>query len=365
MSGDWEDDFGSDWDEAGEDPGEGGDWDEAGDDPFAGEDPPGADDPDDLDAADRARRRSRWTGFPASQPIPSDQGIRARSQRGGFAKHWWASRWIQALEAFMDPGRLQRGRRYARAGQVLALEELRAAVEARVQGSRKAPYRVRIALTPLSDAAWERVALALAESADYAATLLAGAMPEDIEEAFEAAGVSLFPRGAEELDLSCSCPDASRICKHIAAAHFLLGERFDADPWLLFRLRGRDREALTAALRAQAEAGGADPGDPATPDGVLEAAAGPLEEMLDCFWIAGRGLARFGTQLRPPALPHIVLQRLGQPDFMDADIARVLGPAYAAISTGALALGGGSGDGEANGGGGDQLPGEAAPPADQ
>ena len=65
-----------------------------------------------------------------------------------------------------------------------------------MQGSRTRPYRVDVELEPLDDEQWEKVVDALAVRAHFAARLLSGEMPEDIEEAFQAAGVSLFPREA-------------------------------------------------------------------------------------------------------------------------------------------------------------------------
>src|SRR5512147_99971 len=107
-----------------------------------------------------------------SRPIETDDGIKARSRRGAFARNWWATRWIEALERLVDPGRLTRGRSYARKGQVLSIDEIKGAIEARVQGSRSAPYRVRIQLAALTEAEWERVLDALAEQALFTAQLL-------------------------------------------------------------------------------------------------------------------------------------------------------------------------------------------------
>ncbi|NIM07134.1 MAG: hypothetical protein GTN65_16315, partial [Armatimonadetes bacterium] len=59
--------------------------------------------------------------------------------------------------------------------------------------SRRTPYKVSIQVKALSDAQWEKVIDALASQALFTAQLLAGEMPQDIEEAFAAAGVSLFP----------------------------------------------------------------------------------------------------------------------------------------------------------------------------
>ncbi|MGH8909765.1 MAG: SWIM zinc finger family protein, partial [Egibacteraceae bacterium] len=79
--------------------------------------------------------------------------------------------------------------------------------------------------------------------------LLDGQMPEDVDEVLGACGVSLFPRSAE-LTTSCSCPDWANPCKHVAAVHYVLAQTFDADPFLLPRLRDRDQAAMLAGLRA-------------------------------------------------------------------------------------------------------------------
>jgi uncharacterized Zn finger protein len=63
------------------------------------------------------------------------------------------------------------------------------------------------------------------------------------------AGVSLFPAQRIDLTTSCSCPDWANPCKHIAATHYFLGERFDEVPFLLFCLRGRTQEQILQGLR--------------------------------------------------------------------------------------------------------------------
>ena len=53
-----------------------------------------------------------------------------------------------------------------------------------------------------------------------------------------------FPERLKDLKTDCSCPDWSNPCKHIAAVYYLLGEEFDRDPFLIFKLRGMSREEL-------------------------------------------------------------------------------------------------------------------------
>src|SRR2546426_10793961 len=130
---------------------------------------------------------------PPSRPRDVKGGIRARSRRGAFGQSWWARRWIAVLEGLELGGRLGRGRSYARRGQVVSIAIDKGRVEAGVQGSRPEPYQVTLQIETLSAAAWQRAAAALAGEVRFAASLLAGEMPPDVEEAFRSAGLSLFP----------------------------------------------------------------------------------------------------------------------------------------------------------------------------
>ena len=187
--------------------------------------------------------------YPKSTPIQNEGGIKAR--RGGKlgGEHWWAKRWTAVLESFNIGARLGRGRSYARQGQVSSIEIDAGIVIAEVQGSRRDPYVVTIQLRTLSEKEWDRVIIELGARAVFLARLLAGEMPEQIEEATEAAGVNLFPAKSSDLKTDCSCPDWSNPCKHIAAVYYLLGEEFDRDPFLIFALRGMPRDELLERLR--------------------------------------------------------------------------------------------------------------------
>ena len=202
--------------------------------------------------------RSNWSGGfpPASKPRAVAGGLVARSARGAIGEHWWSRRFLEVLESFALGSRLTRGKNYARRGQVLSLEVAPGVVTASVQGSRKTPYKVAIALPAFSELVWAKVEVTLAEQAIHSARLLAGEMPHDLEEVFLAAGSPLFPQRAKDLTLSCSCPDWEVPCKHLAATFYLLAESFDDDPFAILLWRGRRRDALLSRLR---ELRGGDP----------------------------------------------------------------------------------------------------------
>jgi uncharacterized Zn finger protein len=187
---------------------------------------------------------------PPSRPRPVEGGIKARSARGAIARTWWSRRFVAVLEDIGLGSRLQRGRSYARRGQVISFDVEPGSVNAQVQGSRARPYRVRIGIAAFGKSEWARVEVALAENAWYTAKLLAGEMPNDIEDVFTGLGLSLFPSTARELSLDCSCPDFAVPCKHLAATFYLLAESFDDDPFTILAWRGRERDDLLANLEA-------------------------------------------------------------------------------------------------------------------
>jgi len=167
---------------------------------------------------------------------------------------WWVQRWIDLLNSYRFKKRLERGRRYAREGNILSLEYKGSKVTALVQGTADEPYKLSIWLDAFSDEDWNYVIDTLSEEAIYSAQLLAGEMPENIEAVFTANGLSLFPFNLAEVHSKCSCPDPKNPCKHIAAVYYQLGDFFREDPFVLFRLRGRSRDSILEALRQKRQA---------------------------------------------------------------------------------------------------------------
>ena len=216
-------------------------------------------------------------------PIDVKGGIKAGSKRGAFGSNWWAKRWAQTLEDFRLGTRLASGRSYARRGQVMSINVQPGGVTAKVQGSRKRPYDVSIKMQPISPMEWHRLQATMAEQPIIAASLLSGRMPDNIEEYFQALGLSMFPRRHADLRTHCSCPDDSNPCKHIAAVYLLLGEEFDRDPFLILRLRGMDRDKLLGPEfrhSAQTLEGPTLPPAP-LPDDPREFWSNPLKELED------------------------------------------------------------------------------------
>ena len=300
-----------------------------------------------------AGNRSWWAE--SSRPLPVEGGLKARSTRGAIGQSWWSGRFIAVLESIIVGGRLQRGRNYARRGQVISLDVGPGLVSALVQGSRFQPYRVRVGLTAFGKPEWARLERALADSAWYSAKLLAGEMPEDIEDVFGQLGLALFPASSDELAMQCSCPDWQVPCKHIAAVFYLLAEAFDDDPFAILAWRGRDREELLANLHAlrgaASSAAGLGPaagsGRAAGPGAVAGPVAGatpgvPLADCLDSYFAMPGPLPATSPAATSSAalldqLPEVTIAVRGHP------LTDLLHPAYVAFGDAYVAFGDRSG----------------------
>jgi len=273
-----------------------------------------------------------WNYYREDQPIQVKDGIKAKSERGEIGSTWWSKRWIKTLESFSMGTRLTRGRSYARKGQVISIDIEPGIVKAKVQGSMPKPYNVKIRLKPLSDANWEKITGAMASQALFAAKLLAGEMPTNIEEAFHSVHLSLFPTAGSDLETDCSCPDWANPCKHIAAVYYLLAERFDEDPFLIFKLRGRTKEQIISTLRAKRieTLPSESPSSPTNSEAAQTDTSPVLEDALDTFWQAGEGLAAFAVNPTAPRVDKAILKRLGDAPFTidDRNLTAILSKAY-------------------------------------
>ena len=173
-----------------------------------------------------------------------------------FSRTWWGQRFIAALEKIMDSGRLSRGRSYARGGKVKSFEIEDGLIKAQVRGSvnpyfgvyKEPLYIATIEFKSISAANWSAAIAYVASKASLISRLMLKEMPDTIEDAFAKLDLHLLPHSKADFKTSCSCPDWSNPCKHIAGVYYLLAAQLDQDPFLLFELRGLSRESLQKEL---------------------------------------------------------------------------------------------------------------------
>jgi uncharacterized Zn finger protein len=193
-----------------------------------------------------------------------------------MAERQWSEQFLGMLEALRMPAVFAQGRRYARSGQVRDLSISASLASALVLDENGQTYRARIAVRAFSNADWHRIERVLAGQAIYAAKLLAGQLPDDLDQLLAGFGLSLFPDSFADMAIDCSCPSWHSPCRHLAATAYALARSFDTDPFGILTWRGRGRDELLARLRT---ARGAPPPAPAP--------VAPAASTLAGFWTAG------------------------------------------------------------------------------
>ena len=148
------------------------------------------------------------------------------------------------MERYAVDSRCSRGRSYARDGQVVHVEVAPGRISAEVQGGRVKPYLVELLVTPVPAQVWDKVADTLKRNPLMAAKLLAGDLPEEVEQVVSEAGGTLFPNRLRHVRNRCECEDWSNPCKHAAAVYYVVGREFHRDPRLFLSFRGAGRDLL-------------------------------------------------------------------------------------------------------------------------
>ncbi len=253
------------------------------------------------------------------------------------------------------------GLEYARNGQTRTLALEPGWVRGAVQGTVISAYKTSIAMPTLTHAESERVITTMVDQAVYAAKLLAGELPANIEDVFAPLSLRLFPSETGDLTPKCNCrdvapaplpggpqrgsvgvsqfrsapavqpPSASSTpiapptpprggwCKHACCLGYLVAERLMTDPFLIFTLRGLPREELLERLRQRRAVVGAGDGtvpvySPVVP-GVSDVEAPPLEECVEHFWELGAQFEHVDMPVERPEVSHPLLRRLGPSPF--------------------------------------------------
>jgi uncharacterized Zn finger protein len=259
-----------------------------------------------------------------------------------ISREWWVQGWLDLLNSYRFKKRLERARDYARQGNVLSLEFQGPKVIAKVRGREQPEYDVTLGLDPFSDEQWDYVIETLSQQAIFSAKLLAGEMPHNIQDVFTANGLSLFPFSLSEVRSRCSCPDKANPCKHIGAVYYILGDRFEEDPFVLFQLRGRTKEEILSTLR-QMRSAASEASDTETPDTSQPTTHAPHPLKIDQFWQYNEPLESSLVVIAPPSsetvldvlgsIPFIAIEAENRSKTQDAQAAmQYLDTVYKAVS---------------------------------
>jgi uncharacterized Zn finger protein len=215
----------------------------------------------------------------------------------------------------------------ARTYRVKQLDVMPSLVRVVVQDRDTGSCTIEIQVASFTDEQWQRLIDAFASQTMLAAQVISGSLSPEVEHVANDAAGSLLPVSANEFISTCTCCSPGG-CRHLSLIYTLLGEMLDDDPWLLFMLRGRDRQQVLREVRAGREAGHTAPAV-ATGASEAEGATGPtprtdvapfmpngdpssnLAGELKRYWGDRKLLKQFQHHIAPPSVELSLLRRLG------------------------------------------------------
>ncbi len=157
-----------------------------------------------------------------------------------FGLTWWGKRWLDAFSNIDFSNRLPRGVIYVRRGAVSKLEVDGNVISAKVQGSRRRPYVVKITLPTFEEEKVERLIDSLIEHPALISKLLNFESLPEISSVAEGFGIHLFPKKRNDVRMRCDCSDHAVLCKHLAAVIYTISREIDNNPFLIFEMHKID-----------------------------------------------------------------------------------------------------------------------------
>jgi|WetSurMetagenome_2_1015567.scaffolds.fasta_scaffold05034_5 uncharacterized Zn finger protein len=166
----------------------------------------------------------------------------ARSKgRKDYGSSWWGREWLRPIESVCGEKASSQGRTLAQEGMIYDVDIHAGLVRAKAEGPAGEEHRVMVRFDRVSGIDREKV-FSLVSEPLVSLALLSNELPQDHESAgFE----SLFGR----FNSSCTCPDKSSPCMHVAAVFYVLCGEIDHAPQMLFFLRGISNEELLSCIR--------------------------------------------------------------------------------------------------------------------
>jgi len=259
-----------------------------------------------------------------------------------YSDNCWAREWIKILESFGWGSELAKGKGHARTKNISVLKLSTGKIQADVEESEQHVYHVVIKVDHLPSDQWNEILNILADNAIFMAKFLIGEIPEEINDIFHKAGISLFPKSTESFQVYCTCDVESGFCKHAAIAAYEFKTKLQEDPLLLFSLRGMDKKELYEALRKRRSI-------------FVKESEDKVEELADekkvykqtrsnsieNFWIGGMNKDIPTIRINSPETGDFIFNRLGEPEFFGGkrDMVRQLRKDYERVLSKALTAG--------------------------
>lgn len=227
-------------------------------------------------------------------------------------KSWCAELFLVAFEEVSLSSVREESLQLLRRRRVMDVTISAGSISAKIHHADSKPVRVELKLSVLSSSEWESIYRALAKQALFLAKMLAGEMPQEIEDVFRSADAVLLPDAAAAYELITEQHRSEQLSPELGALVLHLYDRFDRDPFSVFAFRGSGREETLYEVKLERRR--SLPGSESTPTmnyGEMGyEPAPPLGETLAHFWNLGSAARDLRYSIKADELPAAILKRL-------------------------------------------------------
>ena len=157
-----------------------------------------------------------------------------------FGQTWWGEKWLNSLSHIDYSNRLPRGRSYAGNGSVRDISIIGNKISAKVQGTRRSPYRITVTVPKFSVSDNKKLINEIIKNPLILSKLINRELPVELFDLANKHNIKIFPNTWRDLSMDCSCPDWAVPCKHIAAVIYIIANEIDKNPFIIFNLHGLD-----------------------------------------------------------------------------------------------------------------------------
>lgn len=157
-----------------------------------------------------------------------------------FGQTWWGEKWLNSLSNIDDTNRLPRGRTYAGNGSVKDIIIKNNLIKAKVQGTRRTPYKIDIIVPEFSEAQKKKIINEIINNPLLISKLINRELPKELFDFAINNNIRIFPQTYRDIDMDCNCPDWAVPCKHIASIIYIIANEIDKNPFVFFKIKGLD-----------------------------------------------------------------------------------------------------------------------------
>ncbi len=164
------------------------------------------------------------------------------------ARTTWASAWIEPLLQKTSDETLAQGRKYFNAGNVLESQRTNNITMMTVYGSYGSYYSIKITFPKITEPQSKIIKKMISKSPTILSAFICGQFLHELSDRLLDEQIKIFPTSPDDIYISCTCYTKELFCRHAVAAIYSLSVAIDADPRMLFTLRGCNLGELVGDL---------------------------------------------------------------------------------------------------------------------